>query len=341
MGKKSLLIVPDNYWQMKPVQPSPALTSAISATIRSSFALGIELDQVLFVNQIAFASGEFDFVGYSLSDGSNIQAEYLCFGNGTCMHLVTNVVQIGTGNAPKNQSGFVNSGSNGNAPITTNSGSSAGVSSSSGGGYSGLFGGAISIAPAITYSTLSPEQVKSDPYLIPIYNALMPKLPQSLTSLQVRSIEKGTFSNGTIGYQVYYGSTTVSTHFLTIFFDPSKSQVIYLTLTNITASGSSSTGTSSSSFSSSSSTASYYSASPSQPSVGSGSATSNQVLMRQIFTSWALKQHPELGSAQPSGIEIQTTSGSAICTLYFTNVQERKYRVQLSMNLGTNEIREV
>lgn len=310
MGRKNLLVVPENYWQMKPAQPSQALTNAITATVRSSFALGLELNQVLFVNQIAFANGEFAFVGYSLNDGSNIQAEYLCLGNGTCIHLVTNIVQMGTGRAPSNQAGSTNVGSSGNVTPVQHSGSSAGGSSSSR-GFSGIFGGAISISPTITYSALSQEQVKSDPYLIPIYNALMPKLPQSLSSLQMRSIEKGTFSNGTIGYQIYYGSTSASTCFLTIFFDPSKSQVIYLALTNITTtSTSSSTSRASSSFSSSSSSSS---------SVNSGSASNNQALMRQIFTSWALKQHPELGSAQPSSIEIQTTSSSAICVLYFTN----------------------
>lgn len=82
----------------------------------------------------------------------------------------------------------------------------------------------------ITYQSLTPTEVRSDPYLIPIYSALQPKLPSSLTSLKVRSIEKGTFANGTISYRIYYGDNIKDTCFLTIFFEPKKRQVIYLAL---------------------------------------------------------------------------------------------------------------
>lgn len=144
---------------------------------------------------------------------------------------------MGTGKPPSNQADAtnVNAGSSSNAVNPANPGTASST------GFAGIFGGAVSVLPppAIAYSSLTPDQVKSDPYLIPIYNALMPKLPQSITSLQIRSIERGTFSNGTIGYQIYYGSASATTCFLTIFFDPPKSQVIYLTLTNATtASGS-------------------------------------------------------------------------------------------------------
>lgn len=103
MGSKSLLVVPSNYWQLQPADASTALRNAIASSVRATFTAGVELQQILFVSQLAFVKGEFNLVGYSLNDGSNLQAGYLCFGNGTCTHLTTNVVQMGTGKPPSSQ----------------------------------------------------------------------------------------------------------------------------------------------------------------------------------------------------------------------------------------------
>jgi hypothetical protein len=85
-------------------------------------------------------------------------------------------------------------------------------------------------SPTIIYVTLSPTDVRSDPYLIPVYTAVQPKLPSSLTSLKIWSIEKGTFINGTISYRIYYGDYVKDYCFLTIFFEAAKRQVTYLAL---------------------------------------------------------------------------------------------------------------
>ena len=74
LGKTGLLVIPDSYWQVKTVTASSSLTQAIQTTVSGLFAPGITLSSVLFVNQIAFALGEFDFIGFQLSDGSKIQA---------------------------------------------------------------------------------------------------------------------------------------------------------------------------------------------------------------------------------------------------------------------------
>ena len=76
--------------------------------------------------------------------------------------------------------------------------------------------------------------MQSDPYLIPVYQAVQPSLPSNLTSLNINKIKKGTFSNGTISYQIYYGSiSSVDTHYLIIFFNPSTNQITYLKLNTV------------------------------------------------------------------------------------------------------------
>jgi hypothetical protein len=73
----------------------------------------------------------------------------------------------------------------------------------------------------------------------------------------------------------------------------------------------------------------------------SGSQSNSQVLMKQIFTSWALDKHPELSNAQPSNIEISINGTGAICTMYFLTPQKLQYIAQFRMDLTTNAISEL
>ena len=84
------------------------------------------------------------------------------------------------------------------------------------------------------FSTLSPDQVRSDPFLIAIYRAIIPKLPEFLRRLRVNKIQKGTFKNGTIVYNIIYGKrSSEDTHELSIFFDPNSKQIKYLYLKEV------------------------------------------------------------------------------------------------------------
>ena len=56
-GKKSLLLIPDNYWQLNVVQLSTALINTVNSTLSGSFAKGLALESVVFVNQITFGIG--------------------------------------------------------------------------------------------------------------------------------------------------------------------------------------------------------------------------------------------------------------------------------------------
>ena len=126
-------------------------------------------------------------------------------------------------------------GSTNNQTTTTTTPTSTGTSSNGNSGSGTNSRQTTSPEPASTlikYTILSPTQVKSDPYFVSVYQAILPRLPETITSLNISRIEKGIFFNGTISYQIYYGQPTDS-HYLTIFFVPSLYTVTYIKLTII------------------------------------------------------------------------------------------------------------
>lgn len=183
----------------------------------------------------------------------------------------------GTGTGSSTPSSGENSGTGSSSGANSATGSS-NSGSSFGGIFDPILPGVPAPPPPITYKDLSPTEVRSDPYLIQIYTALQPKLPPSLASLKVRSISKGTFTNGTISYRIFYGDDSKDTCFLTIFFEPSKRQVFYLALEEKSQIVQPSQSPSA--------------LSPANSQVNGGSSSKTQALLKDIFTTWTLKQHP-------------------------------------------------
>ena len=392
MGYQTLQSLPKEYWSIKATQPSKLLVAAVESSVKSTFARGIVLKSILFVNELNFVKGFFDFIGFELNDGSKMQGEFLCFGNGTCQKIVENVVEMGTGKPPVdnganksgaqgsgNQNGGQTNGQNSgqsnqnqaqNNNNNQNSGSSGGINT---GGFD--FGSIFGTSPAkklITYSALSPPEVRSDPYIIPIYQALLPNLPNSLTSLQVNKIEKGIYSNnGTIGYKIFFGPNHQENTFcLTIFFDPKPNRITFLDLSKVqkapeltfafmnggTTQGQTSytqQSTKNANSNTNSHTHSQTSSSTSSSTVVSkqsgggcpyhstvGSDPSSQAMIRKIFTSWASSHHPELRSAHQTSLKMEITNEKAICTMIFSS-KSGNYKIQLEMSMRTNQIREI
>ena len=146
----------------------------------------------------------------------------------------------------------------------------------------------------ITFSTLTPEQVRSDPYLLAIYQALLPKLPAYLTQLRVNRIEKGTFSNGTIAYKIFYGpSSAEDTYCLTFHFDENEKQLIHLSLNEVEKKQYSfDSFFSRGSFSRRNShSCPYEGRNNAKPSRFSRSQVSPET-MKSTFIGWAIKKHP-------------------------------------------------
>jgi hypothetical protein len=98
-GKRSLLIIPKNYWQFNVVQPFPALINKVNSSISVNFAKELAFESVMFVSQLTFEAGEWDLVQAKLSDGTKVEQQLL-FINGNWVNLGMRLLQMGTGTAP-------------------------------------------------------------------------------------------------------------------------------------------------------------------------------------------------------------------------------------------------
>jgi len=72
------------------------------------------------------------------------------------------------------------------------------------------------------------SQTQADSLLKSLYSTIVPLSPKNLSSLQVREVIKGTFSNDTVSYVVYYdrpaSDQLVTACYLTILYNPSVNQ---------------------------------------------------------------------------------------------------------------------
>ena len=106
MGKKKLMTIPKQYWSLQIVETIDETRDIVNKSIEGMFNQGILLQTILFVNEMKFVKGKFNFIGFTLNDGTKMQEQFLCFSDGKCVNLAKNIVQLGTGRPPsdnKNQ----------------------------------------------------------------------------------------------------------------------------------------------------------------------------------------------------------------------------------------------
>ena len=71
-GKRSLIVIPENYWYFNVVQSSPALLKTVNSSLSASFTKELAFESVVFVSQFSFVAGELDSVEAKLSDGTKV-----------------------------------------------------------------------------------------------------------------------------------------------------------------------------------------------------------------------------------------------------------------------------
>ena len=77
MGEKRQSSVPDQYWQLQAVGADGGLVDFIRDRVQDLFGDKAQLKEIVFNSQLKFVKGEFSFVGFSLTDGSQLQGEFI------------------------------------------------------------------------------------------------------------------------------------------------------------------------------------------------------------------------------------------------------------------------